>query len=287
MTDQRPGCICVNGCFFEPHEATVSVFDSGFLLGDGLFESLRAVEGVPYLLDQHLMRLYAAAATLEFARMPRRETITEQVYRALQRSGLADAYVRVTITRGSGAIGLSPPEGSPTVVIAVLPAPVRTDADHGIKVTLLHQQRERRVTAKSTSWQPAVLARRCVDQRGADEGIYVSDNGHVLEGVASNVFAIEGSQLVTPRVADCLPGITRARILELAGREGIAVIEAQLEVQALMHAEAVFVTNAVQGLRTVCAIDGTDIGKPGAEEIFGRLYHLYEEDRMSVVGVAR
>jgi|HubBroStandDraft_3_1064219.scaffolds.fasta_scaffold55693_2 branched-subunit amino acid aminotransferase/4-amino-4-deoxychorismate lyase len=284
MTHSQPGCICVNGCFFEPEEAVVSVFDAGFLLGDGLFESLRAVEGVPYLLDRHLERLFLAAAELEFIDVPPRETLTEQVYRALKRSELMDAYVRITITRGTGAVGLAPPESPPTVVIAVLPAPIDRGVDHAIEVTLLHDRRRYRTAAKSTSWQQSVLARRSVDRRGAEEGLYVASSGHVLEGVASNVFIAGGGRLSTPPVDDCLPGITRARMLELARGAGLQTSEIPLEVEALMAADIVFVTNAVQGPRRVRAVDGIDVGKSDGDDLFDRLHHLYGEDRRAMVG---
>jgi branched-subunit amino acid aminotransferase/4-amino-4-deoxychorismate lyase len=287
MSDARQGCICVNGSFFDPEAAMVSVLDAGFLLGDGLFESLRASQGVPYLLDRHLMRLYSAAAEFEFANMPRRETVTEQVYRTLQRSALLDAYVRVTITRGCGAVGLAPPEGPPTIVIVALPASVRPCPEDGLDATLLERRRDSRAKAKSTSWQQAVIARRSVERIGAGEGIYVSESGHVLEGVSSNIFMVEKNRLLTPHVSECLPGVTRARLLELAQGAGLTTVEASLEVDALMGADEVFVTNAVQGLRAINSIDGAQIDSPGSESIFTTLLDLYLEDRGAMQGAAR
>jgi branched-subunit amino acid aminotransferase/4-amino-4-deoxychorismate lyase len=286
MPDARAGCICINGSFFDPQEAMVSVLDTGFLLGDGLFESLRACEGVPYLLDRHLMRLYSAAAEFEFANMPRRETLTEQVYRTLQRAALEDAYVRVTVTRGSGAVGLAPPEGPPTIVIAALPASTRPSPPDGVTAILLTRKLECRAKAKSTSWQQAVIARRNVERVGAQEGIYVSENAHVLEGVSSNIFVIEKGRLLTPHVSECLPGVTRARLLELAQNAGLTTLETQLEVDTLLGADAVFITNAVQGLRPISSIDGTQVGR-NPETAFTTLLDLYQEDRGAMQGAAR
>ncbi len=283
----RAGCMCVNGRLFEPEQATVSVLDAGFLLGDGLFESLRATAGVPHLLDRHLVRLFSAAAELEFADMPSVEHVREQVLQTIRRAALRDAYVRVTVTRGTGGVGLAPPPGLPTVVIAVLPASPLTRPEDGIETTLLWGQRDRRASAKSTSWQPSVMARRRVEGARADEGLYVSESGYVLEGVSSNVFAVEGERLLTPRVSECLPGITRARVLELAREQGASVLEAPLPVDALMGAEEVFVTNAVQGLRAVRAVCGSAIGgRPGTGGLFGVLHGLYERDRVGVLEVA-
>jgi branched-subunit amino acid aminotransferase/4-amino-4-deoxychorismate lyase len=277
------GCICVNGRLCEPRQASVSVLDAGFLLGDGLFESLRATDGVPYLLDRHMLRMFSAAAELEFANMPSAEALEEQVLRTLERAALLDAYVRVTVTRGTGGVGLSPPKGSPTVVVAVLPTRPPTRAEDGVEATVLWRQRDRRAAAKSTSWQPAVLARRRVEGCGADEGIYVSASGQVLEGVATNVFVVEGEQLLTPPTPECLPGITRARVLELAREHGLRALEEPLELDALMRADEVFVTNAVQGLRAVDAVSGTALGRQGSGGVFDTLHRLHRQDRVGAM----
>jgi branched-subunit amino acid aminotransferase/4-amino-4-deoxychorismate lyase len=274
----------VNGRLFAPREATVSALDAGFLLGDGLFESLRAGNGCAYLLDRHLARLHDAARDLEFARMPSTEEMAEQVGETLERAELEEAYLRITVTRGSGALALAPPDGPPTVVIAALPAPPRLDPKVGMAVALLGPAGERGPKAKSTSRQSAVLAKRRAQRAGGDEGIYVSGRGHVLEGTSSNVFAAIDGALITPPAEDCLPGITRGRLIELARQEGLDVREAPLTSERLLGADEAFVTNAVQGLRAIRSIDGHAIGaKRGvfAHEggVFAKLLALYEADR--------
>lgn len=281
MPSPQAGCISVDGRLFDPHEATVSALDAGFLLGDGLFESLRARDGMPYLLDRHLARLLAAAEEIELERLPSAEALAEQVHMTLARAALPDAYLRVTVTRGSGATALAAPASAPTVVIAALPAPARVAG--GIEVTLLGPPSERGAKAKSTSRQQAVLARRQVEKRGAGEGLYVSREGHVLEGVSSNVFVVNDGILLTPPVEHCLPGITRGRVLELARDASISAAEAPLEWAALTGAEEVFVTNAVQGLRRVAKIDGVEVGAADPEGVFATLLTLYEADRRAMV----
>jgi branched-subunit amino acid aminotransferase/4-amino-4-deoxychorismate lyase len=278
------GCVCVNGRFSAPGDAVVSALDTGFLLGDGLFESLRARKGVPYLLDRHLARLLSAAAAIELSGLPPVTALEEQVLETLARAALADAYVRITVTRGLGGPGLLAGAGPPTVVVAVLPVPSRARASKGIRVALLERDVEARaVAAKSTSWQKAVLDRRLVSRRDADEGIYVAADGRVLEGVSSNVFAVVGERLLTPPVRDCLPGITRARLLELAPHVGATVSETRIELEQLLRAEQVFVTNAVQGLRSVETIAGTAIGgRNSSTGVFAALRRRYEEDRSAV-----
>jgi branched-subunit amino acid aminotransferase/4-amino-4-deoxychorismate lyase len=285
LSRSTPGCICVNGCFSAPGEAVVSALDTGFLLGDGLFESLRASGSVPYLLDRHLRRLLSAATTIELTGLPPVAALEQQVLETLGRAALADAYVRITVTRGLGGAGLLAPAGPPTVVVAALPAPARLPANRGIVAALLERRAEERAAAaKSTSWQKAVLDRRLVARREAEEGIYVAADGRVLEGVSSNVFAVVGERLLTPPAHDCLPGITRARLLELAPRIGVTASETRLELEELLGAEEVFVTNAVQGLRSVDTIAGTAIGGRGGDAgVFAALRSSYEEDRSTVV----
>jgi branched-subunit amino acid aminotransferase/4-amino-4-deoxychorismate lyase len=282
MPSPQAGCISVDGRLLDPHEATVSALDAGFLLGDGLFESLRACDGMPYLLDRHLARLLSAAEAMEFEGMPSAKWLAAQVRRTLERAALADAYLRVTVTRGSGATVLAAPSGGPAVVIAALPAPPRVDAAGGIEATLLGPPSELGATAKSTSRQQAVLARRQVVKRGAGEGLYVSEGGHVLEGVSSNLFVVSDGRLSTPPAGHCLPGITRGRVLELAGEAGVEVTERPVEVDLLTSAEEAFVTNAVQGLRRLAAIDGTSIGAASPDGVCARLMALYDADRRAV-----
>lgn len=286
MSSPPSGCVCVDGRFCAPGEATVSVLDTGFLLGDGVFESLRATGGVPYLLDRHLRRLCSAAVALEFAHMPAMDALAEQVRETLRRSALADAYVRVTVTRGAGGAGLVALPSAPTVVIAALPAPARVPAEEGIAATLLERRREERVAAKSTSWQKAVVDRRRVEREGAGEGIYVTASGRVLEGVSSNVFAVVDDRLLTPPRGECLPGVTRARLLELAPGAGVTAQETAIELEELMRAQEVFVTNAVQGLRRVRVLAGTALGEQRAGGVFAALCRRYEEDRAAAAEAA-
>lgn len=267
----------MDGRLLDPHEATVSALDAGFMLGDGLFESLRASGGVPYLLDRHLARLYAGADEVGFERMPPCELLTERVGATLARADLDDAYLRITVTRGRSGAPPAPPSGSPTVVIAALPAPARHDPPKGIAVALVGPPPQHGPKAKSTSRQAAVLARRRGERAGAQESVYVSARGRVLEGTASNVFALSGARLLTPPAEDCLPGVTRGRVLELARGDGIEVVEAPLEVEALLKADEAFVTNAVQGLRAIERIDGRPLAAKGG--VFARLADLYELDR--------
>jgi branched-subunit amino acid aminotransferase/4-amino-4-deoxychorismate lyase len=268
----------VDGRFSEPAAASVSALDAGFLLGDGLFESLRAVDGMPYLLDRHLQRLLHAAVELSFPGVPITALAVETL-ETLRRAGLSEAYLRVTISRGPGGIGLGPDEGRLTRVIAALPLPAQMRAAGGIRAKTIRCESERVAPRfKSTSWQPAVVARRQIEASDTDEGIYISPRGTVLEGLSSNLFAVLGGRLATPAVSDCLPGITRARVIELAREAGAEAEECELSLTDLEAADAVFLTNAVQGIRRVQSIDGESMGG-GASELLETLELRYGADR--------
>jgi len=272
------GCVCVNGRFSTPGAATVSALDAGFLLGDGVFESLRAFGGVPYLLDRHLARLQESAAALGFPALPPSPFLAAEVQGTLRRSGLEEAYLRVTVSRGRGGIGLASGGGSPTRVIAALPLPARPDAGRAVDAVSIPCPAERSEPGlKSTSWQFAVMARRRVEESGAGEGLYVSPAGDVLEGISSNLFLVEGGTLWTPPRSHCLPGVTRSRIVELAADLGVACREAALGRERLLAAEEAFLTNAVQGIRPLGSLDGEPLrgGPGGVREALAR---LHEED---------
>lgn len=282
------GCVSVDGRLLAPHEATVSALDAGFLLGDGLFESLRAVDGAPYLLDRHVARLLSAASELGYVAPPSHARLVEEVGRVLDRAALPDAYVRITLTRGRSCAPPARAQGPSTAVVAALAAPARSPA-RGIAAILIGPPGEPGSRAKSTSRQYAVRAQDRVLAAGADEGIHVAADGRVLEGIASNVFAVLDGTLLTPRKQECLPGITRGRVLELAREAGVELREAPVERERLLGADEVFVTNAVQGPRPVRSIDGEPVsgrrGDGGA--LFSKLLALYEADRARTTPVAR
>jgi branched-subunit amino acid aminotransferase/4-amino-4-deoxychorismate lyase len=286
MTPEN-GCVCVNGRFSSPSEATISALDVGFLLGDGLFESLRASNGIPYLLDRHLRRFFSAADTLGFVLTPDLGWLEEIVYETLRRSRLSEAHVRITLSRGQGGNGLAQPEGPPTTVVSVLPIASLENPGKSISaMSLPWLAGSRTLAVKSTSWQHSVLAGRRVAAGGATEGIYIRDGRWVLEGVSSNVFVLERGVLSTPPVGECLAGITRTRVLELAAAAGMPTRESMLDLANLKRAELVFVTNAVQGLRSLASLEGNALGSGDGEESFAELCDLYQSDRQACAALA-
>jgi branched-subunit amino acid aminotransferase/4-amino-4-deoxychorismate lyase len=289
---EAPGCIWVSGEFCSPEQATVSVLDVGFLLGDGVFESMRASRGRPYLLDRHVGRLLAGAAAVGFERLPEARALEETVRETLRRARLQESYLRITVTRGRGGGGLHVAGGPLTTVIAALPlSEERMREDMEVEAISIGWEMgdtcgPSPTSVKSTSLQRAVLARRAVLEAGGGEGLCVSSDGRVLEGLTSNVFALLDGVLITPRVGECLPGITRGRVLELGDCAGMATCARAIDVDELARAEGIFLTNAVQGLRTVTRVNGERVGGPRGASVFASLCAMYEQDRNSAADAA-
>lgn len=258
------GCICINGEFFNPLEARISPLDSGFLFGDGCFETLRTFQGQPFRLKAHLLRLEEASRTLLFAAIPSFDTLQEWTLETLRRSSLKEAVLRITVSRGMGSAG-----ASPTVVIAALPLPHLNPEDlRGIRGTLLWVRDNNELPApwvKSTSYQRSVLARHEVAKRGAQEGFYLASDGALIEGATSNLFFIVDGTLRTAPTTHCLPGITRAEVLSIAVEKGWPIREQPLLQAELTSASEAFISSSVAGLRPVISINEQRIGdgKPG------------------------
>lgn len=277
------GCVYVNGAFVPPAQATVPAFDHGYLYGDGLFETLRTYGGVPFRLDEHLERLEEGLAKLSIRGAPAAHELRARVLETLEHSRLPEAYLRITITRGICARGLDPGEGdTPTVLIAALPLRTYPPAHYakGIAATVLWArltQRHPPPTLKSTSSQHTVLARLELSRRGAHEGLFLDEAGHVTEGTVSNVFAVMGGALLTPPRSVCLPGITRAEVLVIAREVGLHTQEQPLLASALPEAEEIFITSSLAELLPVVRIDQAVIGAGRPGPVYQRLHGHYRE----------
>ncbi len=252
------------GTAVAAHEATVPALDTGALYGDGLFETLRTYGGRPAFLDAHLERLARSAAALEIE-LPTSADLEHAVGAAIAALGAPEAYIRLSVTRGTaGAPGLraaaAAGPAAPVVLVAPLPA---SGGDTPATAVLLDGRFSPPTPMhKSLSWQHAVRATRAA---GEHEGLYLDVNGHVTEGVTTNVFAILGDVLHTPPADRCLPGVTRAVVLGLARAVGLQPSEAPLPAGDLRGADEVLLTGSLAEVRAVTAIDGRPVGagRPG------------------------
>ena len=293
----------INGDLVPAEEASVSVRDRGFLYGDAVFETLRVYGGEVFQWDDHAERLARSAAALSLDHGLSASDLRERVAEALRANGLADASVRLSITRGVQSGGLTPdPDVDPTVVIQVESLPrggVGSDPVWDGPATL-QTVKTRRVPddaipseAKTHNYVNGVLARLELRVSDADEAVMLDADGRLAEGATSNLFFVDGDALCTPSLdGPVLPGITREDVISIAGEEGIPVTEGSFTPDDLRSAEEAFITSTTREIRPVGTVDGIDVGGGPVTTLFRRVYdarierECYDGERLSGDGGA-
>lgn len=264
--------IWVDGRRMKPEGPHLSALDRGFTLADGVFETMRVYDGVAFRLEGHLRRLRGATSRLG---IPLRSDVADLVGGALAdaaKSGMREAGLRVTVTRGIGLSGIAPPVSpEPTVVVAVFDAPVfapHTYTD-GLSVTMASGRRnEHAMTSglKTLGFTDAVAALAEARAAGADDALFLDTEGHLSEGTSSNVFVHgDGVLLAPPLSCGALPGITRGAVIELASKLGIEIDERPIQADELRAAGEVFLTSSLRAIAPVVRVDGRPVGpgRPG------------------------
>jgi branched-subunit amino acid aminotransferase/4-amino-4-deoxychorismate lyase len=277
--EDRPGHVWVDGALLPAEGVHLSVFDRGFQLGDGVFETLRASGGRPIELDAHLARLHRSADGLDIHLPPDvDDRLADGIGALLAADGLdgsdGDASIRITVSRGAfRARGVLPPETVPaTIAIQVWPV-VAAPVDHlerGLHLVTSTVRRDPRnplATLKTTSRAEYVYARLEARRAGADDALFLTVDDHLSEGTSANIFLVRrGSELATPSL-DCaiLPGTTRSWLLGWAAGVGLTPIESRLTRADLATADEAFLSSSVAGILPVTRFDGAPVGdgRPG------------------------
>ena len=255
----------VNGVAQPLDTASVSVRDRGLTLADGLFETMRVSQGRVFQLSEHLERLERGLAVL---RIPLVTNLRETVTAAVQRFGGAEGSVRLTVTRGVGSAGLTPPSRpSPTVIVTVgeLPAFAPDTYEKGLSAYVPEGRRNPRAATagvKTLSYTDAVVGLLEAQEHGADEALFLDVDGHCSEASASNLFVWTGSTLVTPPVScGALPGITRATVLRLATEMGLEAVERPCTVDDVLASEEAFLTSSLRGIAPLVRLGAQPLGE--------------------------
>ncbi|MFZ2196414.1 MAG: aminotransferase class IV [Thermodesulfovibrionales bacterium] len=274
--------IFLNKNIVPESEALVSVYDHGFLYGDGIYETMRAYNGVVFMLEKHLERLRRSASLTKLS-IPETGFITDAVCRTIEANKLSDAYVRVTVSRGKGPIGLDPDLcKEPTfVVIAEL---FREYPGHlyrnGVKLVIAKTRRNL-VSAinpriKSLNFLNNIFAKMEAKERGAYEAIMLNADGMIAEGTVCNIFFVKDNVLCTPAPeTGVLDGITRELVISLAKKSGLSVSEDRFYPDDLYSASEVFFTNTTSEIMPVSQVELVTY-KPG--KIAKSLRELYKEE---------
>ncbi len=265
--------VYVNGHFLPRDEARVSVFDHGYLYGDGIYETLRSYDGRIFLLNRHLARLRQSAEMLSLPLPLPLERIGDALKEALTVNKLQNAYLRIQISRGPGEIGLDPALcPAPTMVIVAKPFHdyPQEQYENGVAVAVVATRRNHPLSLppaiKSTNFLNNILAKIESLRAGAYEGILLNWKGYVAEGTISNIFIVRKGVLMTPGLeSGILEGVTRDLVLHLARTAGVRTREALLRPRTLLQADECFLTNTTAEVLPVTTVDGSVVGsgRPG------------------------
>ena len=257
--------VFLNGKFVPEAEAVVPLNDRGFLLGDGLFETLRVANGKTFRFAQHLERLARGAEFLKIQLPFTPRELQKFAGQLIAQNELSEAALRVTLTRGAGARGYSPKNsGAPTLALTLHPLPPQ-NPDEPEQWSLMTSSfripaGDALASFKTTSKVLNVLARAEAEEKGADEALLLNTNGEVAETAGGNLFWVYQDQVCTvPTGRGVLPGITRAVVLEICQTLGLATNKRIVKPEQLRNAEGIFVTQSALGIVPVAAFDGLPV----------------------------
>ena len=276
--------INVNGALKPRAEAVVSVFDSGFMLGDGVWEGLRIKDGVPAFLDRHLDRLYEGARAIAMDVGLSRDELSKRLFETLEANGMSDGvHVRLMVTRGVRATPYQDPRvvvgGATIVIIPEYKEPDPAIYERGLKLFTVHVRRgdpavqDQKINSHSKL--NCILASIQATQAGADEALMLDPAGFVATCNSTHFFIVRKGELWTSSGKYCLGGITRGLVLDIAREAGIPAIEKDFSLTDVYGADEAFVTGTFAGVVPVKEIDGRRLDCPG--EMTGRLGRLYSD----------
>ncbi|MDJ0346335.1 aminodeoxychorismate lyase [Streptomyces sp. H10-C2] len=251
--------IWVDGSLRNAGDATVSVLDHGLTVGDGVFETLKSVEGKAFAITRHLDRLTRSARGLGLAE-PDLDEVRRGCDAVLAANPLPLGRLRITYTGGPSPLGSDRGDARPTLIIALGEAAVRPDTTAVVTVPWTRNERGALTGLKTTSYGENVVALARAHAQGASEAIFGNTVGRLCEGTGSNIFVVLGGRLLTPPLASgCLAGITRELVAEWSGAQ-----EADLPLEVLAEAGEIFLTSTLRDVQAVRLVDGRELpGAPG------------------------
>ena len=262
--------VYIDGEYYPKSEAKVSVYDHGFLYGDGVFEGIRSYNGVVFKLKEHIDRLYNSAKAIMLDIPMTKDEMIEAVLETLRKNGLKDAYIRLVVTRGKGDLGLDPRKcPKPSVIIIAVPLLQLYDEkvrERGMSMIVSWVRRDS-VDAttheiKSLNYLNSILAKIEANNAGADEAIILDPNGFICEATGENIFIVKDGKLFTPpSTSGALPGITASVIKEIAQKLGYQVIEKGITVAELYNADEAFLTGTAAEVMPIREVNKRQIGE--------------------------
>ncbi len=274
--------VLLNGKFIEASSATISIFDGGFLHGAGLFETMRADHGHVFRLEPHHERMVASASALGLPITLDDLPTSADFDKLIAENKLTTARIRMTVTVGSmhpSDVSADRPMLTVCVTASSLPAYPPDLYRHGMKVmiTAYTQSTTDPLTGhKTTNYLPRLLALRKAREFNCGEALWFTPQNYLAEGCISSVFIVKNNAIATPPLdTPVLPSVTRSAVLELAKREGIEHHEKTLDINDVLGADEVFITNSSMQVVPVCSVEKSDIGEGKPGPMSARLRQLY------------
>lgn len=252
--------VYINGRFVPEEQACVSIYDRGFLYGDGLFETIRFYDGEPFLWHQHMARFRAGCQALQIRPPLADHEMLAHLYELIRQNNLGGCIARVALTRGVGPRGYSPRGAEhPMLCMALFPPGASPVSYKVITSSIRLPSVDPLARFKHANKLRQILARAEADAAGADEALLLNDRDEVVEGTSTNLFWIEDQTLCTAPVEGILPGTTRLHVLTLAGQLDVPTLERNIGLPDLLKRAGVFVTSSGIEVMEVSHINGHPI----------------------------
>jgi len=271
--------VYIDGTFYPKADAKVSVFDHGFLYGDGVFEGIRAYHGKVFRLEAHIVRLYESAKTIGLTIPVTPEEMSNIVVESCRRNGIANGYIRLVVSRGVGDLGLNPylcPKASVICIAATIQLYPAALYESGLDIVTVATPRNHpealNPRIKSLNYLNNIMAKMEAIRAGVQEAIMLNLQGYVAECTGDNIFIFRNGKLVTPPATEgALEGITRNAVIDLARKQGLEVREERMSRFDIYTADEMFLTGTGAELIPVVKVDGRVIGQGGVGPVFKSL----------------
>ncbi len=291
--------VWLNNVFVEESQATISVRDTGLLHAAGVFTTMRACSGQVFRLADHLRRLRVSCDALSIPLACGDDMLAGAISGLLARNELAEARLRLTVTRGAPDATVS--DLVPNVLLTASPFQAYPAVYYhkGMTAIVLDQQKlnpyDFQAGHKTLNYFSRLAALRDAGSKGAGEALWFDVHNQLQSGSVSNVFVVKGDEVLTPQLAEeladpsvtagvpgrrsaVLPGVTRRVVMELCQKDDIVARPAAINIETLLAADEVFLTNSIMGLMPVCRIERHAVGNDRPGPVYARLAELYENE---------
>lgn len=270
-----------NDKIIDIDKACISVSDSGFLYGAGLFETMRSYNGKVFSLEDHLDRLFFSANALSIKIDYDRKYITDAVNKVLEENNLTDARLRLTVSGGSMSLSQEKQQSTLLITATQLQLYPKEYYDKGVLVVLCpYRQNPYDPTCghKTTSYFPRMLALQMAHQKRAAESLWFTVDNRLAEGCVSNVFLVKDSIVYTPPLyTPILAGVARKTVCKLALKDSIELVEKDLKINDVLGADEIFLTNVIMQVMPVVQVEKHSVGQGKVGEMTRKILSLFQE----------